>query len=92
MSTRRVDDLVQAMTQWGPHRRRSSPHVGLEFSKAARRLEPVYGWGPAPVLQCIVARLRTITPQVVPRELPWRSPEDRELLLSGLRMAAGDGS
>jgi TolB-like protein/class 3 adenylate cyclase len=38
----------------------------------------------------IVARLRTITPLVIPSELPWRNPEDRELLLSGLRLAAGE--
>ena len=38
----------------------------------------------------IVARLRTATPQVVPSELPWRNPEDRELYLSGLRLAAGE--
>jgi len=38
----------------------------------------------------IVARLRTITPQVVPSVLPWRNPEDRELYLSGLRVAMGE--
>jgi TolB-like protein/class 3 adenylate cyclase len=37
-----------------------------------------------------VARLRAITPQVVPSHLPYRNPEDRELLLSGLRLAAGE--
>jgi class 3 adenylate cyclase len=39
----------------------------------------------------IVARLRALTPQVMPsdRDLPWRNPENRELLLSGLRMATG---
>ena len=38
----------------------------------------------------IVARLRTITPQVVPSDLPWRNPEHRELFLSGLRLAMGE--
>jgi adenylate cyclase len=38
----------------------------------------------------IVARLRIITPILVPIDLPWRNPEDRELLLSGLRLAAGE--
>jgi TolB-like protein/class 3 adenylate cyclase len=38
----------------------------------------------------IVARLRAITPVVVPSELPYRKPEDRELYLSGLRLAAGE--
>jgi TolB-like protein len=37
-----------------------------------------------------VARLRAITPVVVPSNLPWRNPEDRELYLSGLRLAMGE--
>jgi TolB-like protein len=37
----------------------------------------------------IVATLRAITPQIVPSVLPWRNPEDRELLLTGLRIAGG---
>jgi adenylate cyclase len=37
----------------------------------------------------IVARLRAITPLVVPSDLPWRKPKDRELLLLGLRLAMG---
>jgi len=37
--------------------------------------------------RAIIARLRTITPQIVPSDLPYRNPEDRELLLSGLRLA-----
>ena len=39
-----------------------------------------------------VAKLRAITPQVMPSALPWRIPEHRELMLSGLRLAAGQGS
>jgi hypothetical protein len=42
--------------------------------------------------RAIVARLPAITPLVVPSELPWRNPEDRELLLSGLRLAAGEAT
>jgi hypothetical protein len=42
--------------------------------------------------RAIVTRLRAITPQIVPIEPPWRKPEDLELLLSGLRLAAGEGS
>jgi pentatricopeptide repeat protein len=38
----------------------------------------------------IVTRLRAITSQIVPSYLPYRRPEDRELLLSGLRLAAGE--
>jgi TolB-like protein/class 3 adenylate cyclase len=37
-----------------------------------------------------VARLRAITPLVLPNVLPWRNPEDRELFLSGLRLAIGE--
>ena len=38
----------------------------------------------------IVKRLQEITPVVVPSGLPFRNPEHRELLLSGLRLAAGE--
>jgi adenylate cyclase len=38
----------------------------------------------------ILARLRAITPQVMPSDLPWWNPQDRELFLSGLRLAAGE--
>ena len=37
-----------------------------------------------------VARLRAITPLVAQSAPPWRNPEHRELLLSGLRLAAGE--
>jgi TolB-like protein/class 3 adenylate cyclase len=40
--------------------------------------------------RAVAARLRAITPLVVPTALPWRNPEHRELLLSGLRRAAGE--
>jgi tetratricopeptide (TPR) repeat protein len=40
--------------------------------------------------RAIVAQLRAITPRVVPDDVPFRNPEDRELFLSGLRMAAGE--
>ena len=42
--------------------------------------------------RAIVARLRAITPLVVPSELPFRNPEDRELALSGLRLAIGEAA
>ena len=42
--------------------------------------------------RAIVARLRAITPLVVPSDLPYRNPEDRELFLSGLRLAAGEAT
>ena len=37
----------------------------------------------------IIAQLRAITPEVVPKDLPYRNPEYRELFLSGLRLAMG---
>ena len=40
----------------------------------------------------IIDQLRAITPLVVPSDLPFRNPEDRELYLSGLRLAAGGAS
>jgi TolB-like protein/class 3 adenylate cyclase len=38
----------------------------------------------------VVERLRVITTDVVPRSTPLRKAKDRELLLSGLRLAAGE--
>ena len=40
--------------------------------------------------RAIVARLRAITPVVMPNDLPFRNPHDRELYVSGLRLAAGE--
>jgi len=40
----------------------------------------------------IVSRLREITPVVIPRVVPYRNPEHRELFLSGLRLAAGEAT
>jgi len=37
-----------------------------------------------------IARLRTITHQVMPSVVPWRRADDRELFLSGMRIATGD--
>jgi adenylate cyclase len=39
-----------------------------------------------------VARLRTLTTEVVPRATHWRNPEHRELFLSSLRLAAGEAT
>ena len=38
----------------------------------------------------IVAQLRTITPVVIPDFRAVRNPAHRELILSGLRLAAGE--
>jgi TolB-like protein len=35
----------------------------------------------------VIERLRTVTPQIVPIAMPYRNPNDRELLFSGLRLA-----
>ena len=40
--------------------------------------------------RAIIARLRSITPRLVPSAAQLRSPADRELFLSGLREAAGE--
>jgi adenylate cyclase len=40
--------------------------------------------------RAIVEKLRAMTPQVMQSHLPFRRPEDRELLLSGLSLAAGE--
>ena len=40
--------------------------------------------------RAIVARLRIITPVVMPSVVPYQNTEDRELFLSGLRVAAGE--
>ena len=42
--------------------------------------------------RAIVAQLRAITSRVVPNDLPLRNHEDRELFLSGLRLAAGEAT
>jgi len=38
----------------------------------------------------VVERLRTITADVIPNAIPLRSPEHRELHVSGLRLATGE--
>ncbi len=42
--------------------------------------------------RAIVGRLRAVTPLVLLSDLPFRNPEDRELALSGLRLAAGEAT
>jgi adenylate cyclase len=42
--------------------------------------------------RAIIERLRAIDPVVVPTVVHYRNPEHRELYLSGLRLAAGEGS
>ena len=40
--------------------------------------------------RAIIEKLRVITPVIIPGVIPFRNPEHRELLLSGLRLAAGE--
>jgi hypothetical protein len=40
----------------------------------------------------IIDRLRAITPITVPRIVSFRDPEYREFYLSGVRLAAGEGT
>ena len=40
----------------------------------------------------IIGQLRAITPLVVPSAAHWRNLEQRELYLSGLRLAAGEAT
>jgi adenylate cyclase len=42
--------------------------------------------------RAVVARLRAITPLLVPKDLLLGNPEHRELFLSGLRLAAGEAT
>jgi adenylate cyclase len=61
------------------------------FPPARRTLAACYAhMGRVDEARAIVAQLRAITPVVVPSELPFRNPENRELFLSGLRLAAGE--
>jgi hypothetical protein len=55
-----------------------------------RILAACYGhMGLVPEARNAVEKLRAITSQVMPSALPWRVPEHRELLLSGLHVATG---
>jgi adenylate cyclase len=59
------------------------------FAPSYRTLAACYAhMGRLDEARAIVARLRAFTPLLVPSELSLRNPEHRELLLSGLRLAA----
>jgi adenylate cyclase len=38
----------------------------------------------------VIKQLHTLTPLVLPNAEHWRNPEQRELLISGLRLAMGE--
>jgi tetratricopeptide (TPR) repeat protein len=61
------------------------------FPNSYRTLAACYAqMGQLAEARAIVAQLRAITPEVVPSILPFRNPDDRELFLSSLRLAAGE--
>jgi TolB-like protein len=61
------------------------------FPQAHRYLAACYAhMGRLDEAREVVARLRTMTPVVVGGATPYRNPDDREFLLSGLRLAAGE--
>jgi len=61
------------------------------FTISLRFLAACYAhMGRLPEAREIVQRLLVITPVVVPTSLAFRNPEQREILLSGLRLAAGE--
>src|SRR6266436_7009584 len=63
------------------------------FPSSYRTLAACYAhMGQLDEARAIVARLRAITPLVVQSHLPFRRPEDRELFLSGLRLATGEAT
>ena len=70
--------------------------------QASLQLLPSISWAYAALASCyaqmgrlgdaraMVERLRAITPHAMPSVALFRNPEHRELLLSGLRVAAGE--
>jgi adenylate cyclase len=61
------------------------------FPRSYRTLAACYAhMGRLDEARAVVARLRALSPLVMPSDLPFRNPEDRELYLSGLRLAAGE--
>jgi TolB-like protein/class 3 adenylate cyclase len=63
------------------------------FPPAYRGLAACYAhMGRLDEARAIIARLRAMIPQVVPSEPGLRNPEDRELLLSGLRLAMDEAT
>jgi adenylate cyclase len=61
------------------------------FPNSYRALAACYAhMGRLDEARAIVARLRAVTPLVVPSGVQFRNAEDRELYLSGVRIAAGE--
>ena len=63
------------------------------FAMSYRLLAACYAhMGRLEEARAAVVRLRAVTPVIAPAVVPIRNPEDRELLFSGLRLAAGEGA
>ena len=61
------------------------------FTPTYRTLASCYAhMGRLDEARSILKRLLALTPVVLPNVDPFRNPEDRELFLSGLRLAAGE--
>ena len=81
--SRRFDEAVAVL--------RVSLEQFPHFAQTYRYLAAAYAHlGRIDEARDIVKRLRTITPMVIPPELPFRNPEHRELCFSGLRLALGE--
>jgi tetratricopeptide (TPR) repeat protein len=68
-------------------------HENPDYPLANRFLASCYvHMGRLDEARAVVARLRSITPMVVPATVNYRNPEHRKLFLSGLRVAAGEAT
>src|SRR5271166_5650193 len=78
------------------------PDIAIEHAEASLHLSPRARIGTSLLVighahflsrrfdEAVPKRLRAITPVVIPDASYLRNPEQRELLLSGLRLAAGE--
>jgi hypothetical protein len=64
------------------------PDIAIKHVEAALRLNPPARIGAS--MSVLLARLRAMTSVVMPDARQLRNVEHRELLLSGLRLAAGE--
>lgn len=81
--SKRFDDAVVVL--------RSSLEQFPHFAQTYRYLAAAYAHlGRLDEARDVVERLKAISPLVIPRTLPFRNAEHRELCLSGLRLALGE--
>jgi hypothetical protein len=70
-----------------------SIHNNPGFPHSFQMLAACYGhMGRLEEARTIVTRLQAITPQILPSVAHLRRPEDRELILSGMRRAVHDAA